>query len=128
MAVTVTSSAPATTVSTTFVGAYGASGTSKFISLTSVPFTGKRVRATKLALSSTYATGGFALVPSLYGLNEIHGLLVIADGTSGGTAVPYLSTTGASPIVKLVVDNVPTELANATSVTNHTYTVLIIGI
>lgn len=128
MAVTVTKAAPASTVSPIVVGSYGKLDSDTYLTVGSEAFAAKRVKASKLTLSSTYATNGFALTPADYGLKEIHQLLVICDGTSGGAAVPYLSTTGASPIVKLVTDNVPTELANATSVANHTYTVLLVGI
>lgn len=127
MAVTVTPAAPLTTSVRMLLGSYGASGASVAISVGAESLSKHRVVCSKLALSGTYITNGFALTPSAYGLKNIYGLLVLADGSSGGTAVPYLSTTGGSPVVKLVVDNVPTELANATSVTNHTYTVWLIG-
>lgn len=127
MAVTVTPANPSGASNKLFAGAYGPLATGVSVRV-SEPFGNKRVQLTKLALSGTYITGGFALVPSAYGLKEIHGLAVVSDGTSGGAAVPQLTAPGASPVVKLVTDNVPTELGNATSVTNHTFTVLLWGI
>jgi hypothetical protein len=90
----------------------------------------KRLVLTKITLSSTYATGGFALVPSAYGLKSIDGLAIVCDpgSTSGGAAVPSLTTAGESPIVKLVTDNAGTELANATSVASHGFVVLLAGV
>lgn len=126
MAVTVTKAAPASTLHRRHGGGLGARGSDVYIAAPNAQ--GEKVRTAKLTLSGTYATNGFALTPADYGLKEIYGLAVLADGTSGGAAVPFLSTTGASPIVKLVTDNVPTELANATSVANHVFTVQLYGV
>lgn len=127
MAVTVANAAPSTTVKRAFQGSYGTLASAVTADPGSDLFSKHRVKLTQLSLSGTYITNGFALTPSAYGLKEIQMLAVVADGNSGGVAVPFLSTTGVSPIVKLVVDKTPTELANATSVTNHQYTVLLIG-
>ena len=127
MAVTVTNANPSGSTDKSLMGSYGPLSGGVSVAVSDVA-KGKRVRVAKLNLSGTYATNGFALTPSAYGLKEIHSLAVIADGTSGAAATPYLSTTGGSPIVKLVTDNVPTELANTTAVTNFSYTVLLIGV
>ena len=132
MAVTVTVTQPSylTTAIPRFLqGSYGPSGAAtKVIDVgNDIPANHRRVKLTLLALSGTYATNGFTLTPSTYGLKSIDALLVVANGASGGAAVPNLSTTGESPVVKLVTDNVPTELSNATSVTNHSYLVILIG-
>lgn len=137
MAVTVTTTQP--TLTTTAIprfltGSYGPSGaTNKVLDLgTELATHSQRIKLTLLALSGTYVTGGFTLTPSTYGLKGIFGLLVVTStggtGTaSGGAALPYLATTGNSPVVKLVTDNVPTELGNGTSVTNHSYNVVLFG-
>ena len=133
MAVTVTVTQPAYSSSTTLprflTGSYGPSGATNtiFDIGSSLPTHSKRLKLTLLALSGTYATGGFTLTPSTYGLKSIDALLVVTNGASGGAAVPFLSTTGNSPTVKLGTDNVPTELSNATSVTNYSYLVILVG-
>lgn len=126
MAVTVTSANPATTVKPFVQGAYGALAAGASVDITGVQLA-KRAKVTKLTLSGTYATNGFALVPSAYGLKEIHAMLVVADGNSGAPYVPQLTAPGASPVVKLVTDAVPTELTNTTA-TIGVFTVLLIGI
>lgn len=128
MAVTVTSAAPSTSIDRLYAGSYGPSGASKTFDV-SHPFANKRVRLVKLTLSSTYVTGGFALTPANYGLSEIHGLAVVCDtnAASGGAAVPRLTTTGASPVVKLYKAT-NTEFDNAGSTANFVFTVLLIGI
>lgn len=125
MAVTVTKAVPDKNTDRHWTGDQGVRNADTFINAPDARQ--HRVRVVGLNLSGTYATNGFALTPSDYGLQVITGLAVICDGKSGGAALPYLSTAGASPIVKLVTDNVPTELANATSVTNHSYTVVLFG-
>lgn len=130
MAVTVTKAAPSGSIDPLYAGSFGAVGSSNFINVNNEAFARKRVRLCRLTLSGTYATGGFALTPSDYGLREIHGLAVVCDknSTSGAGAVPQLTTTGGSPNVKLYVDDVPTELTNATSVANWRYVLLIVGV
>lgn len=127
MAVTVTNANPSTTVKRMFMGSYGPLTNGVSVDPGADFVQKHRLRVTKLTLSGTYATNGFAITPSAYGLKNIYGILTINDGNSGGAAVLHLSTTGGSPIIKLVTDNVPTELANATSVTNHAYTVILVG-
>lgn len=132
MAVTVTNAAPSTAIKLNNYGAgnFGAVAGAVSVINDSGAFENKRLRLSRLNLSGTYATNGFALVPSAYGLKEIHALMVVGDpnSSSGAAATPQLTTTGASPIVKLYTDNVPTELANTTSVANWTYTVLLAGV
>lgn len=126
MAVTVTPTAPDKNTHKKWIGSYGVHGSDAYVSLPNA--TGTKERLTVLALAGTYLTNGFAITPANYGLVEIYGMALILDGKSGGGSVPFLSTTGANPIVKLVTDNVPTELANLTSVANHSYTVLLFGV
>lgn len=126
MAVTVTEAAPPTATNRHWTGTEGARGSDVYIM--APDSRGERNRVTKLTLSGTYATGGFALTPADFGLKEIRGMAVIADGTSGGVAVPALTTTGASPNVKLYTDNAQTELANTTSVANFCFLVILNGI
>lgn len=128
MTVGVAIAAPPATVSPLYAGSYGASGAAKTVHV-SDPFANKRVRLTQLTLSSTYVTGGFALTPADYGLKEIHGLAVVCDtnSASGAAAVPRLTTTGASPVVKLYKAT-NTEFDSAGNTANFVYTVLLIGI
>src|SRR5574340_919281 len=130
MAVTVTKAAPSTSLRRSYAGAYGPSGpSSNFNNVGNTAIANKRIRCTKLTLSGTYATGGFALTPSDYGLKEIHEIFVCCDTNSsnGAGAVIRLTTTGSSPNVKLYSDT-STELANTTSVANFVYTVWVVGV
>jgi len=128
MAVTVTASAPSAALSPIFSGSYGQTGDAASVAVSTVG-SNKRIRVSDLGLSGTYATGGFTLNPSEYGLTEVFGLAVVcdADSVSAGDAVPRLTATGGTPTVKLFgADNV--ELADTTSVADFTYTVLLFGI
>src|SRR6266568_498981 len=103
MAVTVTPTAPPTAVGITggWVPArYGLSPGSVAEDVGTTIFANKRVKLTSLALSGTYATNGFALTPSAYGLKEIHAIFVLAAAATGAAATPLLTTTGGSPVVK----------------------------
>ena len=140
MAVTVTKAAPGTSLSSVsgftrnISGAYGVSGSA----ITTDPgdqfLANKRIKVVKLSLSGTYATGGFALAAADYGLAEIHSLFVIANSTSttvpvsaGTTPALDVSVSLSAPTVRLYTDTA-TELANATSVTNFVYNVVIAGV
>lgn len=124
MAVTVTAAAPANTVKPHWVGSYGKLGSDAYINAPSVR--NAIVRVSQLTLSGTYATGGFALDPTKFGLKEIHGMAVICDGTSGGTAFPKLTAPGASPVIVMVTDGASTELANTTA-TVEVFTAILFG-
>src|SRR5579859_7403454 len=139
MAVTVTNAAPPTalnaraedgnTLASAWVGNYGAPANCVVLDVTGHIANKGRIKVTELQLSGTYATGGFALTPSAYGLKEINSLAVICDAsaTSGAVAVPSLATAGESPIVKLVVSNSLAELANTTSVASMNFDVILVG-
>src|SRR4051812_11003229 len=127
MAVTVTKAAPSLSIDKIYIGSYGISDSAVSASVNAEAVANKRTRATKWTLSGTYVTGGFAIVPSDYGLKEIQGICVIGDtaSTSGAGAVPRLTTTGSSPIVKLFMDT-STEFTSGGSVTSFVYAVQVI--
>ena len=82
------------------------------------------VRYADLAFSGTYATGGETLVPADYGLSTIEA--VDADVTNlSATAVNavFNRTTGKL----ILVAPAGTQVANATSLTNVTASVRVVG-
>lgn len=127
MAVTVTKASPASE-NQMYIGAYGRSGSATHVAVNHQFAANKRLMLTRLNLSGTYITNGFALTPSDYGLKEIHGLLVVADGNSGTPAQWSLTAPGSSPVIKMIVDQAGTELANATSMTSCNAYVILLGI
>lgn len=128
MAVTANAAAPASTVNPAWKGSYGPSGGAVAATVSEVA-PNKRIRTSQVTLSGTYETGGFELDPATFGLAEIHHLAVVCDAgaNSRGGAVPRLTTAGPNPMVTLYKAD-ENEAADDSSVADHVYTFLVVGI
>jgi hypothetical protein len=128
MAVTATAAAPASAVKPAWKGPYGPSGGAVAATVSEVA-PNKRIRTSQVTLSGTYETGGFELDPATFGLAEIHHLAVVCDAgaNSSGDAVPRLTSAGSPATVTLYGAD-ETEIADTTSVSDHVYTLLVVGI
>jgi hypothetical protein len=109
-------------------GPYGPISGQNYHTISDV-FGNKRAVVAQINFSGTYVTGGFAITPATWGLVEIHDMFLITDGAGVSSAlpgIPTLSTTGASPNVKIWTA-IFGELANATSLASTGVTVIFVG-